>query len=157
MIDGSAFHPIAGKRMPRLLRSGVIVVKQVKGSRDYSPLLMQLEDLLEEQRNGRGSRAFCVAYEQVSYHSGVYAAHKYGAQVGVIQLWCARRLLKCIGVPVQTVKRVLRCQASGKAKEKAMVAAAHKLGYAGVTDHNEADAIGIALGAMEWTPGKTES
>ncbi len=144
------------------IQSGRIVVPQPKGSRNYADLLFALNRQLWAAedfclRNSPPIRLTLVAYEQVVRHSGVYAAHKYGAQIGHIQWWAASICVECVGVAVPTVKRVLRCRAAGKAKQSAMVAAVHKLGYTRVEDHNEADAVGVALGALEWTAGKRES
>lgn len=140
---------------PKLDSSGVSRVDLPKKSRDKTALWLELQYIL---RVADVYGVDLVAYEQVVRHSSVYAAHLYGGQVAIIQLLCAAHSVPFMPVPVQTVKKVLGCRAAGKDKEKAMVAAAHKLGYTGVTDHNEADAIGVALGAIQkWTEGKKES
>lgn len=97
-----------------------------------------------------------VAYEDVIRHSSVWAAHLYGGQIAHIQWYCHCNEKQFLPVPVQTAKRALGSKASGKAKETEQVKAAHRLGYTTVSDHNEADAVGIALGAL-WLLQKSES
>lgn len=89
-----------------------------------------------------------IAYEDVVKHSSVWAAHLYGGQIAHVQWYAHCNSKRFWPVPVQTVKRALGCKAAGKDKEKQMVEAAHRLGYTSVRDHNEADAVGIALGAV---------
>lgn len=123
-----------------LRASGVEFVTALERD-DRSALWLALANLLQVLP------ADCVAYERVNRHSGVDAAHMYGGQVAVIQLACATRGVPWETVSVPAVKSALRCRASGKAKERAMVSAAHALGYTDVKDHNEADAVGICLAA----------
>jgi Holliday junction resolvasome RuvABC endonuclease subunit len=128
-----------------LLASGVLFVEWPDTpERDRSPLWNAVHDLLNEH----GIHADVIAYEDVVKHSSVWAAHLYGGQIGHIQWWAAQRGKPIRPVPVMTVKRFLRSRASGKAKAKEQVEAAHRLGYRSIQDHNEADALGIALGAV---------
>lgn len=89
-----------------------------------------------------------IAYEDVVKHSSVWAAHLYGGQIAHTQWYAHCNRKRFLSVPVQTVKRALGSRAAGKSKEIEMVKAAHRLGYTSVRDHNEADAVGICLGAL---------
>lgn len=132
-----------------LIDSGVIFTPSMDPD-DRTPLWGELDRLL----NNNAHRFTAVAYERVHRHSGIHAAHMYGGQVALIQHWCATSAKPWITVQVATVKRFLQCRAVGKAKEQAMVTAAHNLGYNSVTDHNEADAVGIALAGLDqWKTG----
>jgi len=82
-----------------------------------------------------------VVVEQVMRHSGVYAAHVYGGQIAILEFLHDKPLER---VSVQAVKRALGLKVGGTAKQTMAVECARRLGY-NVGDHNEADAIGIAL------------
>lgn len=84
-----------------------------------------------------------VAYEEVSFHAGVYAAHIYGGIVSVIQMVCEELELPYRGIPVATVKK--HATGKGNAKKDMMIAAAKQQWpfAAGMTD-NVADAFWIA-------------
>lgn len=84
-------------------------------------------------------------YEQVHRHSAPYAAHKYGAQIGFVQFFCGKRKIKHDGIPVQHAKIALA--GFSAATKQHMLLAARRLGYDG-DDHNEADAIGIAIAGL---------
>lgn len=127
------------------ISSGVIRIAAGKGP-DKRAYLGELESWL--MRTIAVCRPTVIAYEHVQRHGGVYAAHLYGMQLAVIQWMAVSWGTKLCPVPVATVKSCLRCRASGAAKRTAMVEAAHALGYTQVTDSNEADAIGVALGAL---------
>lgn len=104
--------------------------------------------------NDLGRAVNLVAYERVHRHTGVHAAHLYGGQVALIQATCHTLGVPWTPVQVGQVKRFLNCRAVGRGKERAMVDAAHALGYNTVTDHNEADAVGIALAGLDaWKTG----
>lgn len=142
----------AGAEAPRLHRSGVVFAPTM-GPDERQPLWRILTSVLDAAWVGGGFD--CVAYERVHRHNGVHAAHMYGGQVAVIQAWCDRVDVPYTTVQVGAVKRFLKCSAAGKDKEKAMVDAAHALGYTSVEDHNEADAVGIAgCGLEQWQTGK---
>lgn len=89
-----------------------------------------------------------IAYEDVVKHSSVWSAHLYGGQIAHLQWYAHCHSKQFCPVPVQTAKRALGSKASGKAKLTEQVKAAHRLGYTSVKDSNEADAVGIALGAL---------
>jgi Holliday junction resolvasome RuvABC endonuclease subunit len=137
-----------------LLHSGTVFIQRPDDDkhRDRSRVWLALLDIL----NDHGPGADVIAYEDVMKHSSVWAAHLYGGQIAMIQMWSALHSRAIMPVPVMTVKRFLRSRASGKAKLKAQVEAAHQLGYHNVKDHNEADALGIALGAV-WLTKRNES
>lgn len=139
----------------QLLASGVVFTGTRPAhwhERDRSNVWSHLLVLLEKY----GVRADVIAYEDVVKHSSVWAAHLYGGQQAHIQFWCHAHDKSFQPVPVATVKRFLRSSASGAEKVKAQVEAAHRLGYSTVQDHNEADAVGIALGAI-WLQKQNQS
>lgn len=131
------------------LDSGVIDLDGHLAMDDRSALWAEMGWLLARQPRD------LVAYERVHRHSGVHAAHMYGGQVAIIQHICTHLGVPWTPVQVATVKAFLQCRASGKDKKKAMVDAAHRLGYPEVKDHNEADALGVALaGVRQWREQK---
>lgn len=136
----------------KILYSGVLFIERPKYDkhRDRSMVWRAVLDLLVTY----GSLADYVAYEDVMRHSSVWAAHLYGGQIAHIQWWCHINETPFLPVPVATVKRMLQSRAAGRDKAKAQVAAAHALGYTQIKDHNEADALGIALGAL-WLMRRT--
>jgi Holliday junction resolvasome RuvABC endonuclease subunit len=129
-----------------LLGSGTIFIKRHKVNKvqDRVAVWRGLLDVL----NHWGPHADVLAYEEVASHSSVWAAHLYGGQIAHIQWWGTLNEKGLQPVPVMTVKRFLDSKASGKAKAVAQVQAAHRLGYHTIKDHNEADALGIGLGAI---------
>ncbi len=88
-----------------------------------------------------------VFYEEVRRHRGTDAAHVYGGMLAVLTAWCEERAIPYEGVPVGTIKKALT--GKGNADKRAMISALHKLGYDGVVDDNEADAIAIMLHKLE--------
>ena len=94
----------------------------------------------------------CV-FEEVRRHNGTTAAHTYGEFLGQLKAWADDQKDKVhyLGVPVGTIKKF----ATGKgnaSKEEMIEAVRAKLGYPGVADHNEADAIAILHWALEKGP-----
>ena len=143
---------VEGLSTVRKVASGVVKVTGiVEGSMDRTPVWAAIFDVMGNWlwRAEENECVDAVAYEQVMRHSSVWAAHLYGGQQAMIQWWAHTMDRPTIPVAVQTVKRMLGCRASGGAKAVAMVQAAQRLGY-DVSDHNEADAVGIALGGLEW-------
>lgn len=88
-----------------------------------------------------------IFYEEVRRHRGTDAAHIYGGMLGVLTAWCEQKQVPYEGVPVGTIKKALT--GKGNADKAQMIAAVQKLGYPGVVDENEADAIAIMMHKME--------
>jgi Holliday junction resolvasome RuvABC endonuclease subunit len=82
-----------------------------------------------------------VAYEKVSKHLTEQAAHDYGGYQAVALRWCEVKKMPYIGVHPATIKAFL---VHGRAAKEQMVAKCRQLGYH-VKDHNEADAVALAL------------
>jgi len=104
-----------------------------------SPYESGVWDLSPKQSEGNGMRyirlrkylmeAMCgvdlVAYEDVKRHSGVLAAHMYGAIEAIIKELCDAHLPKpipYIGIPVGTIKK--HATGKGNAGKELMIAAA---------------------------------
>ena len=100
-----------------------------------------LDDLL---RNA--GRIDIVAFEEVRAHAGTLAAQVYGGFLAHLTAWCERNSIAYQGVPVATIKR----HATGKGNaSKDLVAAAMKARGFHPCDDNEADALAIAVWAIE--------
>jgi Holliday junction resolvasome RuvABC endonuclease subunit len=113
--------------------------------------LLLLQSQLD-QMAARGDVA-TVAYEEVRRHTGTQAAHVWGALEGVVQLAAARHGWRLLPVGVGTVKR--RLTGSGAARKGSMVRAACTRWGLGECGEDEADALAVALAAldvMERTP-----
>ncbi len=92
-----------------------------------------------------------VAFEAVSSHKGVAAAHIYGGIVSHLQRIAQETGIPYTGIPVATVKRT--ATGKGNAKKDAMVAAANARWGLALTEANgggdEADARWIAVTAAQ--------
>ena len=87
-----------------------------------------------------------VAYELVARHKGTHAAHLYGAWQANIQEMCETREIPVVGLPVKQVKKY--ATDNGNAGKEAMLQAARDR-WGPVGDDNEADALWIAMMALE--------
>lgn len=106
-------------------------------------------NVLHQQGGGIGA---CV-FEEVRRHNGTTAAHTYGEFLGQLKAWADEDHNKVpyLGVPVGTIKKF----ATGKGnagKDEMIEAVRTSLGYPGVTDHNEADALALLHWAMAKGP-----
>lgn len=128
-----------------ILDTAVVPVKPIKGKERFhhASLMEHIWESLSVFNDEY--KIDYLFYERVHAHNGVYAAHKYGAQIGLIQFFCQQNGIAFDGIPVQHAKVVLAGFAT--ATKKHMVAAAQRLGYHG-DNHNEADAIGVALAGL---------
>ena len=88
-----------------------------------------------------------VAYEEVRAHTGTQAAHVWGALEGVVQLAAARHGWRLLPVGVGTVKR--RLTGSGASRKGSMVRAACARWGLGECGEDEADALAVALAALD--------
>jgi len=92
----------------------------------------------------------------VRRHRGVRAAHVYGALRGVLALELARRDLILLPIGVGLVKQ--RATGKGNANKAAMVESARTRLHVDVVDDNEADALFVALAALDvssrWSPAE---
>lgn len=95
----------------------------------------------------KNSPLHAVYYEEVRRHRGTDAAHVYGGMLATLTSWCEQNSIPYEGVPVGSIKKALT--GKGNAYKKAMIAAVQKLGYEGVVDENEADAIAIMMLKIE--------
>ena len=103
------------------------------------------------QQGGGGIGA--IVFEEVRRHNGTTAAHTYGEFLGQLKAWAdeQKRAVPYLGIPVGTIKKF----ATGKgnaSKEEMIEAVRDRLGYPGVTDHNEADALALLHWALEKGP-----
>lgn len=88
-----------------------------------------------------------VGYEHIDFATGVHAAQLYGGLRAALLLWCCDLDIGAVPVPVAAGKKALtgngRCD-----KADSMAAVLAQFRTVCVT-HDQADAIGIALGTME--------
>jgi Holliday junction resolvasome RuvABC endonuclease subunit len=83
-----------------------------------------------------------VYFERVYSHSGTQAAHLYGYFMHTLAAVCEEHCIKCIGIPVTTIKKF--ATGNGRATKEEMIAAARSRGFNPVDD-NAADALAILL------------
>lgn len=88
-----------------------------------------------------------IYYEEVRAHKGNDAAHIYGGLWGTLTAFCEEHGIPYEGVPVGTIKKFVT--GKGNAGKPQMISAVRRLGYPGVVDDNEADAIAIMLLKLE--------
>jgi Holliday junction resolvasome RuvABC endonuclease subunit len=85
---------------------------------------------------------YTVFFERVCGHKGTDAAHVYGGFMYTLAAVCEERSIKCVGIPVGTIKKF--ATGSGNASKEEMTAAMRARGFNPVDD-NEADALAILL------------
>lgn len=95
-----------------------------------------------------GDGVDAVAFEEVHWHTGVDAAHIYGAWWCIIETWAFEKKLRLVPIAVATGKRAL--SGRGDAKHDAMREALRK--RFGIVDRTKAadmaHAVGVALAAL---------
>lgn len=87
-----------------------------------------------------------VCYEYVARPAAVLWAYQYAGFVATIQLWCRMHSpqLKSVGIPVQIGKKALTGKGNAT-KEMSVLHAEQRFDIVCAT-HDQADAIGVALG-----------
>jgi Holliday junction resolvasome RuvABC endonuclease subunit len=83
-----------------------------------------------------------VYFERVYAHSGVEAAHLYGYFMHTLAAVCEEMRIRCVGIPVTTIKKY--ATGNGRATKEEMIAAARSRGFNPQTD-DEADTLAILL------------
>ena len=91
-----------------------------------------------------------VAYEDVMWHAGVYAAHTYGGLLAGVEAWCEERGIVPRPVGVTTIKK--HATGSGRASKKQMVDAARQREPGIPWTHDSADAYWVLQWAMSNAP-----
>jgi Holliday junction resolvasome RuvABC endonuclease subunit len=103
--------------------------------------LLDVKARLEIQRITLGE----VIYEDATFipaMSGAFALQCRGAYWGALVTWCGHHRIGYRGVSPQTIKKAIA--GHGRAKKAKVTAAVRAAGFR-VSDHNEADAVAIAL------------
>jgi Holliday junction resolvasome RuvABC endonuclease subunit len=90
----------------------------------------------------RTHNIYRVFFERVYRHSGTEAAHVYGAFMYTLAAVCEEMHVKCIGIPVTTIKKF--ATGRGNASKEDMINFAKRWGY-NPLDDNSADALAILL------------
>jgi Holliday junction resolvasome RuvABC endonuclease subunit len=91
-----------------------------------------------------------VAYEDVMWHAGVYAAHMYGGLLAGVEAWCEERGIVPRPVGVTTIKK--HATGSGRASKKQMVEAARQREPGIPWTHDSADAYWVLQWARDNDP-----
>lgn len=95
-----------------------------------------------------GDSIDACAWEDVHWHTGVDAAHIFGAWWCILETWCFEKKIRGIAVAVATGKRAL--SGRGDAKHDDMRKALHK--RFGIVDRTKAadmaHAVGVALAGL---------
>lgn len=110
---------------------------RAKGHRFYAFLQFLARQWAEEPLGA-------LVYEEITFSpvgSGFAQAQVFGGFEGVLLTWCETKGIAYHPVHPMTLKKFLT--GSGKAKKPDMLAAIAALGYIGVHDHNEADALAL--------------
>lgn len=81
-----------------------------------------------------------VYFEDVKRHVSLYNARAYCGFLAILQSWCYKKEIKCVGVGVGTIKKFW--VGNGRATKEMMIAAANKRGFETKND-NEADALAL--------------
>lgn len=98
-----------------------------------------------------GGDVDAIAIEKVEFQNALWSAHMYGGHRATCELWCFDNKKPLVLVPVATGKKALT--GNGHAKKAAMLAYAKaRFPGQGIRIHDQADAIGIALGAAKLLP-----
>jgi Holliday junction resolvasome RuvABC endonuclease subunit len=87
-----------------------------------------------------------VFFERVYAHKGTDAAHVYGAFMYMLAAVCEEFAIKCIGIPVGTIKKY--ATGKGNAAKEEMIEFAKSQGFTPVDD-NESDALAISFLALK--------
>ncbi|MDR0363505.1 MAG: crossover junction endodeoxyribonuclease RuvC [Bacteroidales bacterium] len=82
----------------------------------------------------------CVFFERVYGHKGIEAAHVYGAFMYILAALCEEKRIKCVGIPVGTIKK--NATGKGNATKEDMMAFAKRHNFDSIDD-NAADALAI--------------
>jgi Holliday junction resolvasome RuvABC endonuclease subunit len=85
---------------------------------------------------------YSVFFERVYGHKGVDAAHVYGGFMYTLAAVCEEKHIKCIGIPVGTIKKF--ATGNGHATKEEMMNFARRLGFNPIDD-NAADSLAILL------------
>jgi Holliday junction resolvasome RuvABC endonuclease subunit len=95
---------------------------------------------------------YSVFFERVYGHKGTAAAQCFGGFMYILAMVCEERHVKCIGIPVGTIKKFMT--GKGNATKEEMMMAARSRGFNPIDD-NEADALAILFLALK-TMGLSE-
>jgi len=129
------------------LASGVWLCGREKHEDDAAPFLKFRSYLTEaKQRCDRlGQPITRIRYEKLTFvvngHTATSAYH-WGAFWGLLLHWAGHHRIECEGFHVATIKK--RMTGSGRADKDAVIRAVRQRGYE-PRDHNEADALALAL------------
>jgi Holliday junction resolvasome RuvABC endonuclease subunit len=85
---------------------------------------------------------YMVFFERVYAHKGTCAAHVYGGFMYMLAAVCEEMKVRCVGIPVGTIKK--HATGSGNATKEEMMDFARRCGFNPVDD-NSADALAILL------------
>jgi Holliday junction resolvasome RuvABC endonuclease subunit len=105
---------------------------------------------LRDELDGKGIEA--IYYEEVMNHTGAHAAHLYGALQALLLKFACHRRIPVFGKGVGEIKKFWT--GKGNAKKKDMIEEAHKKGFTGIFDDNEADALALLHLAISLRKGK---
>jgi Holliday junction resolvasome RuvABC endonuclease subunit len=83
---------------------------------------------------------YIVFFERVYGHKGTAAAHVYGGFMYTLATVCEEKHVRCVGIPVGTIKKF--ATGKGNATKEEMISVARVCGFNPVDD-NEADALAI--------------
>jgi Holliday junction resolvasome RuvABC endonuclease subunit len=86
-----------------------------------------------------------VYFERVYAHKGTEAAHVYGGFMYTLAAVCEEMRIRCVGIPVGTIKKF--AAGKGNATKEEMIAFARSKGF-DPADDNEADALAILFAGL---------
>jgi crossover junction endodeoxyribonuclease RuvC len=87
-----------------------------------------------------------VCYEKVCRHTGVQAAHVYGAFWGILNMWCDYHNIRCYNFYVPSIKKFI--SGKGNASKEEVIASVKLKGF-NPCDDNEADALSLLLLSLD--------
>jgi Holliday junction resolvasome RuvABC endonuclease subunit len=86
-----------------------------------------------------------VFFERVRAHKGTDAAHVYGGFMYILAAVCEEKRIKCIGIPVSTIKKT--ATGNGHASKEDMIVFAKRCGFNPVDD-NAADSLAVLFAGL---------
>lgn len=95
-------------------------------------------DLLVTERQGKMYDA--IVYENACFQKGV-AIYNFNAQKGILQMLAESLNIDFVGIPPATIKKTFA--KNGKATKEEMLQSASAYLGKKITNHNEADAVGV--------------
>lgn len=129
-----------------IMRDGKITIGARKLRHDRSATGTRFLDFRNWLIETINAYNICIAFfERVYRHKGTDAAHVYGGFMYALAAVCEEKHIKCVGIPVGTIKKV--ATGNGHASKEDVIAFAKRHGFDPVDD-NAVDALAILFAGL---------